>query len=142
MSDVAQGPGWGQASDGKWYPPQSAPAVPTPAPPGGLPAMAPGAAPRNNDKALWSLVLGLLSIVACGFIAGIPAIILGGSAKREIRAAAGAQGGASMATAGIVLGWISVAITGLVFLFILAIVLLGESSSASFVSVGTSIGGG
>lgn len=25
MSDVSQGPGWWQASDGKWYPPESAP---------------------------------------------------------------------------------------------------------------------
>lgn len=25
MSDVSQGPGWWQASDGKWYPPQQAP---------------------------------------------------------------------------------------------------------------------
>jgi hypothetical protein len=38
MSDVSQGPGWWQASDRKWYPPQSAPtAAPPPsyrAPPG------------------------------------------------------------------------------------------------------------
>jgi hypothetical protein len=25
MSDVAQGPGWWQASDGRWYPPEAAP---------------------------------------------------------------------------------------------------------------------
>lgn len=25
MSDVSQGPGWWQASDGKWYPPETAP---------------------------------------------------------------------------------------------------------------------
>lgn len=34
MSDVSQGPGWWQASDGKWYPPEQAPgAQPTSAPP-------------------------------------------------------------------------------------------------------------
>ena len=43
MSDASQGPGWWQASDGKWYPPEQAPgaAVPTPpatAPPGYNPA--------------------------------------------------------------------------------------------------------
>lgn len=32
MSDQSQGPGWWQASDGKWYPPEQSPA---PAPPGG-----------------------------------------------------------------------------------------------------------
>jgi hypothetical protein len=40
MSDTSQGPGWWQASDGKWYPPEQAPgAVPTGPPPG--PAGAP-----------------------------------------------------------------------------------------------------
>lgn len=34
MSDSPQGPGWWQASDGKWYPPESAPGA-TPAPAGG-----------------------------------------------------------------------------------------------------------
>lgn len=33
MSDTSQGPGWWQASDGKWYPPEQAPgAQPAPAP--------------------------------------------------------------------------------------------------------------
>lgn len=27
MSDISQGPGWWQASDGKWYAPQPAPAA-------------------------------------------------------------------------------------------------------------------
>lgn len=30
MSDVSQGPGWWQASDGKWYPPEQAPGGPPP----------------------------------------------------------------------------------------------------------------
>ena len=30
MSDVSQGPGWWQASDGKWYPPEATPQYPTP----------------------------------------------------------------------------------------------------------------
>jgi len=33
MSDVSQGHGWWMASDGKWYPPQSAPALLSPPPP-------------------------------------------------------------------------------------------------------------
>jgi hypothetical protein len=38
MSDTSQGPGWWQASDGKWYPPEQAPgAAPTGPPPGGPP---------------------------------------------------------------------------------------------------------
>lgn len=35
MSDASQGPGWWQAADGKWYPPESAPGAQPPPPPGG-----------------------------------------------------------------------------------------------------------
>lgn len=46
MSDSAQGPGWWQASDGKWYPPEQAPAAAAPAPPPAYgPPPQPGAAP-------------------------------------------------------------------------------------------------
>ena len=38
MSDTSQGPGWWQASDGKWYPPEQAPGA---APTGGQPAGGP-----------------------------------------------------------------------------------------------------
>ncbi len=34
MSDTSQGPGWWQASDGKWYPPEQAPGYQAPAPAG------------------------------------------------------------------------------------------------------------
>ena len=33
MSDMSQGPGWWQASDGKWYPPEQAPGAQESAPP-------------------------------------------------------------------------------------------------------------
>ena len=33
MSDSTQGPGWWQASDGKWYPPELHPSVQQPQPP-------------------------------------------------------------------------------------------------------------
>jgi hypothetical protein len=75
------------------------------------------AAPQTNQKALWSMILGILSIVACGLLAGVPALILGSSAKKEIAAAQGAQTGEGMATAGVILGWISVAISVVVLLF-------------------------
>ena len=76
MSDFSQGPGWWQASDGKWYPPEQAPgAQPTAPPPGapgayGAPAPgygappaygAPGAAPQGQlaewpERALSGLI--------------------------------------------------------------------------------------
>lgn len=52
MSDTPQGPGWWQASDAKWHPPEQAPGVappPAPAPPPGYgPPPAPGALPYGS----------------------------------------------------------------------------------------------
>ena len=62
-----------------------------------------------------SLVLGLLSLVATfcwlGLPLGIPAIVFGTLAHRDIRRSDGMAGGRGMATAGIILG----AIGSLVF---------------------------
>jgi len=51
----------------------------TPPPP--PPPMAMGNTSKNN-LGTWALVLGILSIVCCGFLAGIPAIILGLQSKK------------------------------------------------------------
>ena len=40
MSDVSQGPGWWEASDGKWYPPEATPGYASPAP--NAPSSGPG----------------------------------------------------------------------------------------------------
>jgi hypothetical protein len=46
MSDVSQGPGWWQASDHKWYPPEAVPGTaPPPPPPHGAGAARSGSAP-------------------------------------------------------------------------------------------------
>ena len=47
MSDTSQGPGWWQASDGKWYPPEQAPGYQAPAADGG--GAAGGAAAGSLD---------------------------------------------------------------------------------------------
>ncbi len=81
-----------------------------PPPPGGVPP-APGGyggAPQQNKKALWSMILGILGLICCGFFTGVPALILGNQAKREIAASGGTQGGAGMAQAGFILGIIAV----------------------------------
>jgi hypothetical protein len=84
---------------------------PPPPPPGyggapgyGQPFASP---PKSNGKALWAMILGILGLVCCGFIAGIPAIILGKQAQNEIDASGGFQTGRGMATAGFVLGIIA-----------------------------------
>jgi hypothetical protein len=65
------------------------------------------AAPRTNQKAIWSLVTGILGLVCCA-PAGIVALVLGNSAKKEIAASGGAETGGGMAQAGVVLGIIAI----------------------------------
>ncbi len=66
------------------------------------------AQPKTNQKAIWSLVLGILGLICCGLFAGIPALILGNMAKKEIAASGGAETGAGMAQAGFILGIIAI----------------------------------
>jgi len=82
-------------------PPPPPPQYGAPQPPyGGMPQ-------KTNTKAIWSLVLGIVGLLCCGFFTGIPAIILGNSAKKEIAASGGAETGAGMAQAGFILGIIA-----------------------------------
>jgi hypothetical protein len=95
-------------------PPAAPPAGSVPPPPGYQPPPAPGgygAAPEQNKKALWSMILGIVGLVCCGIFAGIPALILSSLAKKEIAASGGQQTGSGMATAGLVLGILSVVST-------------------------------
>ena len=79
------------------------------------------AIPQTEDKAVISLVLGILSLVGMSILAGIPAIIVGKMSRDNVRASSGQLGGEGMATAGIIMGWISV---GLACLFLLFMVLM------------------
>lgn len=128
MSDSSQGEGWWLASDGKWYPPTSAPASPPP------PSMGqvynPATAAPTANEAVWSLVLGILSLVMCGFLAGIPAVILGNNAKRKIATSGGTMGGGGLATAGIVMGWISIGFTVAAIGIFVILIAVGSSSSS------------
>lgn len=79
------------------------------------------AVPVGNEKALWSMILGIgavfgafASFLCCipfGLMAGIPAVILGPMARREIRQSQGWQTGAGQATAGLVCGIIGIVIS-------------------------------
>jgi len=75
----------------------------------------------KNSLAVWSLVLGLVGIFVCGLFTGIPAIVVGHKARGAV--AEGQANNPGMATAGIVLGWIStiLSIIGvLVFVLLIA----------------------
>jgi len=64
----------------------------------------PARSARTESKAVLSLVLGLLSVGCVGPIAGLPAIILGSIARREIDRSGGQLGGRAIAAGGIVSG--------------------------------------
>ena len=89
-------------------PPPPAGSYPPP-PPGGAPAPGGyGGVPQQNKKALWSMILGILGLVCCGFFTGVPALIIGNQAKQEIAASGGTQTGEGMAKAGVILGIIAI----------------------------------
>ena len=80
---------------------------------GGYPAQPfgdPYGAPQTSGKATTSLVLGIASIVLCclGFVLGIPAIIVGVRARKDIRLSQGRLGGDGLALGGIVTGVIGI----------------------------------
>ena len=64
-----------------------------------------------KDAATLILVLGIVSILCCGLLAGIPAIILGRSALSEIDANPAQYGGRSMVNAGYICGIIGTALS-------------------------------
>jgi hypothetical protein len=75
------------------------------------------APPRTNGMAIASMVLGLLCVPTFGAL-GIPAVVTGHIAKSQLRS--GREEGDGMATAGLVIGWLSVA--GWAMMMLLAVV--------------------
>ena len=71
----------------------------------------------QHPQAIIAMVLGILGLAVCPLI-GIAALVLGSKARKEIDAAPGRFAGRGMATAGFVLGIISIVITVLVTLVV------------------------
>ena len=62
----------------------------------------------TEPLAIWSLVLGVLSLVCCGFILGIPAVICGHLALSKFQKDPQLQG-KGLATAGLIIGYVAIA---------------------------------
>lgn len=97
------------------------PGPPDPYAPYGQP-VPPRASPPTSSKATTSLVLGVVSLLLCGFLTGIPAIFVGLSARKEIKRSNGSLGGEGLALGGIITGvlgtiWMLVATALLIALF-------------------------
>lgn len=72
------------------------------------------APPEKNALGVWSLVLGILSVVmlfSClvGFLAAIPAVITGHLSRKAQREGLADNGG--LALAGIITGWVTIGLT-------------------------------
>ena len=74
----------------------------------------------TNGYAIASLVLGILWLVGIG---SILALVFGYTAKKQIAASNGREGGGGMAAAGIVLGLIGVVLTTVYVLFLMYVIL-------------------
>jgi hypothetical protein len=81
------------------------------------------AAAKTNGYAIASLVLSLLGL--CG-IGSILAIVFGNMAKKEI--AISGEGGAGLAKAGIIIGWIGAVFVG-IYVAVVIIALISASGS-------------
>ena len=66
---------------------------------------------QQKGLAITSFVLGLLSLVCFGLLAGIPAIICGHVARGRARRVPAQYGGAGFALAGLIMGYVSVLVT-------------------------------
>jgi hypothetical protein len=124
-------PGWWQASDGNWYPPDQvpgyAPTPPTPPPGYG----APGANPygygygyplqptqKNNGMALAALISSCVAVFICG-IGFILGVIFGHIALSQIKQTG--EGGRGMAVAGLVIGYIGIVVMIVVLIALFAV---------------------
>lgn len=119
--------GEGATPPSEGYPPPTSGGYPPAGgypPPGSYPP-APGGyggAPQGNKKALWSMIVGIASLVLglfCGLliVGSIVAIVLGFIARGEIKRSQGAQTGAGQALTGIITGFVLIA------LFVLVVIL-------------------
>lgn len=76
-----------------------APAVPT--------AAVPAADAKTDNKAVISLVLGILSLTIFSILAGLPAVILGHISRSNIQKSMGRLKGEGIALAGLIMGYLS-----------------------------------
>lgn len=99
------------------------------------PPPAPPAPAQSSGKAIWSLILGIASFFFLPLIGSILAVILGNGAKKDI-AANPYLTGLGMAKAGVILGWINIALAGAgVCVGLIIVIITLVSGAAIFGSV-------
>jgi hypothetical protein len=107
-----------------WSPPGSPPAAapsgvpPPPPPPSGWDAPQAtwstagyGAPPKTNALAIVSLVAGIAQFICFYFVGAIAAIVTGHIARGQIKRSQGRESGGGLALAGLILGYVGLALT-------------------------------
>lgn len=85
-------------------------------------------AANGNQLALTSLICGIVAVLCCGPFTGIPAIITGFMARRQIATSAGTQSGQTQALWGIILGAVAIVLTFIAAGFLLLLLVAGGSA--------------
>ncbi len=83
----------------------------------------------SSGSAIAALVLGICGIVLCPIVPSILALVFGYKGRDEVDRSGGAIGGRGMATAGVVLGWVGLAIWALLVGLIIIGAAVGDEES-------------
>jgi hypothetical protein len=81
------------------------------------------AAQRTSGYAIASIILGIAGFFVFPIVPSILAVVFGQKAREELRQEP-TLAGDGLATAGIVLGWVGIALVAIVLLFVLLLVVL------------------
>ncbi|MFZ4514835.1 MAG: DUF4190 domain-containing protein [Acidimicrobiia bacterium] len=131
---MAQPPEWEQPQAGFPIPPPPpppGPALPMPGSIVGPYGQPPVVGARTDGNAIASLCcsLGFLAIGCLGIVTSILAIVFAAKAERNIAASGGTLGGAGLAKAGKIIGWIGIGlcVAGVVLYALIAVFILSSS---------------
>ncbi|MFH1524728.1 MAG: DUF4190 domain-containing protein [Chloroflexota bacterium] len=94
----------------------------------------PPAGPRTSTTALISLIGGIAGWTVLPFLGSIVAIITGHMAKSEIKKSAGTVAGNGLATAGLILGYVSIAFGVCLICVFVLLPILGIGLSIPFMN--------
>jgi hypothetical protein len=95
------------------------------------PAEAPAPTQNASTRAVAALILGILSILCMGFLAGIPAIILGSMELRAIKEGLAPAAGEGLAKVGYILGIVGTILACLAMLAFVSLMALGITLGTS-----------
>jgi hypothetical protein len=93
----------------------------------------PPAQVMTSSLAVWSLVLGIVSLVACGFLTAVPAVICGHMARSRIRLEPQALSGDGMAIAGLVMGYVCVGLSILAIAVLVGLMFFASAETDPYV---------